>query len=121
MSEYRFTPGPWKVGKLDGGAPVVVAVGRRVARVLFEMGSEDSEVYANADLIAGTPITLAHLAAVLEWAKGNRGSKHSNPYGVPEVEAALRHMASLLGMKEWLDVDTAGIAKAVGGDDAGTA
>ncbi len=49
---------------------------------------------------------LGHLCAVLEWAKGNRGSKHTNPYGVPEIEDALRFLAVLQDRRSWLDVDT---------------
>lgn len=54
--------------------------------------------------------TQAHLAAVIEWAKGQRGSKQGNPYGVPEIKAALQHLAAIKGLKDWLDVDTASIA-----------
>jgi hypothetical protein len=51
--------------------------------------------------------TIFHLCEVLQWAKGLRGSKNCNPYGVPEVEAALRHLADLQGIKDWLDAKTA--------------
>ncbi len=51
--------------------------------------------------------TIFHLCEVLEWAKGNRGRKDCNPYGVPEIEEALRHVATLQGTKTWLDARTA--------------
>ena len=54
---------------------------------------------------------LAALQNVLEWAKGSRGSKNTNPYGVPEVEAALKVLAKLQGRTDWLDANT----KAEGG------
>ncbi len=41
---------------------------------------------------------------LLEWAKGNRGSKSMNPYLVPEVAAAMKHLAKRYGFKEWMDV-----------------
>ena len=50
------------------------------------------------------------LMDLLEWAKGNRGSKHVNPYLVPEVKAALIHLARRRGFedpeKNYLDVKT---------------
>jgi hypothetical protein len=60
--------------------------------------------------------TFRHLANVLQWAAGNRGSKHINPYTVPEVKAALKHMAVVLGYSGrggYLDVDTAGLSEGI--------
>lgn len=64
--------------------------------------------------------TVRHLAALLEWAKGNRGRKNQMPYEVEEVKAALKHLARLEGLPprlttnganlEWLDVDTVALA-----------
>lgn len=54
--------------------------------------------------------TEAHLAAVLEWAKGLRGDKRRNPYCVPEIKAALKHLAQIEGIDDYLDVDTASLA-----------
>ncbi len=51
--------------------------------------------------------TMWHLCEVLEWAKGNRGRQDINPYGVPEVKAALRHVAKLQGVADYLDARTA--------------
>ncbi len=52
------------------------------------------------------------LANLLEWAKGNRGPKHSNPYGVPEVQAALTVLASRqkVDTANYLAVNTARLA-----------
>lgn len=54
------TEGPWKVnGKPGYEAPEIRAAGRRIARVLYHLGSEDNEVDANAALIAAAPDLLA--------------------------------------------------------------
>uniref|UniRef100_A0A6H2A3A7 Uncharacterized protein n=1 Tax=viral metagenome TaxID=1070528 RepID=A0A6H2A3A7_9ZZZZ len=53
------------------------------------------------------PKTAAHLAAVLEWAKGNRGPKNTNPYAVPEIKAALEHLSEITTGGSWIAVDTA--------------
>lgn len=50
--------------------------------------------------------TICQLANVIEWAKGNRGRKDINPYCVPEIRDALKHLARVFGKKDYLDVDT---------------
>lgn len=50
--------------------------------------------------------TIKHLCEVLEWAKGMRGSKTGNPYLIPEVKAALKHLADLQGINDYLDANT---------------
>lgn len=50
--------------------------------------------------------TKQHLANLLEFVKGNRGPKQGNPYGIPEVEEALKHLAKLEGISDYLNVDT---------------
>jgi len=45
--------------------------------------------------------TIKVLCDLLEWAKGNRGSKEGNPYLMPEVKAALQHLADLQGIKTY--------------------
>ena len=55
--------------------------------------------------------TIYHLAQVLEWAMGNRGSKHGNPYAVPEIKAALQHIATLTGNNDYLDVNLQALIK----------
>lgn len=50
--------------------------------------------------------TITVLKDVLEWAKGNRGSKEGNPYLIPEVKAALNHLAKLQGINDYLDAKT---------------
>jgi len=47
------------------------------------------------------------LVNLLEWAKGNRGSKHVNPYGVTEVKDALKTLTDIWGRTDYLDVDLA--------------
>ena len=44
------TQTPWKLD-LGLGAPEIVGNGRRIARVLYEGGSEDNEVEVNAQFI----------------------------------------------------------------------
>ena len=50
--------------------------------------------------------TIAVLCDLLHWAKGNRGSKAGNPYAVPEVKAALKHLAELQGITSYFDAET---------------
>jgi predicted membrane chloride channel (bestrophin family) len=50
--------------------------------------------------------TIRHLCEVLEWAKGQRGRKDINPYMVPEIKEALKHLADLQGIKDYLDAIT---------------
>lgn len=52
--------------------------------------------------------TIFHLCEVLEWAKGLRGNKDCNPYGVPEIRGALMHLAERQGMdkKDYLGAIT---------------
>lgn len=48
---------------------------------------------------------ICELSNVLEWAKGNRGSRQGNPYTVPEIKEALKFLAKLDGV-DYLDVNT---------------
>lgn len=50
--------------------------------------------------------TVTVLCDLLEWAKGNRGAKSGNPYLIPEIKAALKHLARLQGIDDHLDVKT---------------
>ena len=59
------------------------------------------------------------LVNLLEWAKGNRGSKHMNPYGVPEVKLALTTLAELYERVDYLDADRAKEYKALANYDRG--
>ncbi len=60
----KHTPGPWGINPQSiGGAPEITAptswIGvRRIAKVLYEGGSEDPEVHANAQLIKAAPDLL---------------------------------------------------------------
>lgn len=74
----------------------------------FCMNSENHQKPLTKERAMAT--TKAHLAAVLEWAKGYRGDKRGNPYCVPEIKAALKHLAEIEGIEDYLDVDTASIA-----------
>lgn len=46
------------------------------------------------------------LMDLLEWAKGNRGTKQGNPYSIPEVESGLKALAKLQGRTDWFDAET---------------
>jgi hypothetical protein len=46
-----------------------------------------------------------HLIEVVELVKGNRGSMNGNPYMIPEVKNALKHLAKLLNVTDYLEVD----------------
>ena len=48
--------------------------------------------------------TEAVLLELIEWAKGNRGTKHGNPYMVPEMKSAMQHLAKRYGFKDWMDI-----------------
>jgi len=50
--------------------------------------------------------TITVLCDLLEWAKGNRGRKDINPYGVPEIKAALEHLAKIQDIKNYLNAKT---------------
>jgi len=50
--------------------------------------------------------TIKVLCDLLELVKGNRGSKEGNPYLIPEVKAALQHLADLQGIKDYLNAKT---------------
>jgi len=43
----------------------------------------------------------------------NRGSKSGNPYGIPEIKAALQVLAKVQGNSSYLDVDTALLAESI--------
>ena len=62
------TPGPWIVdGKPGYEAPEIHAGNRRIARVLYHLGSADREVDANARLIAASPVLLELLMKVRRY------------------------------------------------------
>jgi hypothetical protein len=71
--EPKHTPGPWwhDVERSMGGAPIIAAKRgdrprvREVAKVLFDNGSDDPEVRANARLIAAAPDLLEALTELL--------------------------------------------------------
>ena len=69
-------------------------------------GAVKDEQPDNGKLMAAAPELLEALCNVLEWAKGNRGAKDFNPYGVPEVRAALESLAKLQGIESYLDAKT---------------
>lgn len=46
------------------------------------------------------------LCDLLEWAKGNRGTKSGNPYTIPEVKDALTLLAKIQGVENYLDAKT---------------
>ena len=89
-----------------------------VYRELYQSFDPDGEIavhiefdHAITDAREALEGTIKALANVLEYAKGNRGNMNGNPYCVPEIEAALKHLAKLEGREEWLDVDTKALAE----------
>ena len=63
----NYTPGPWRIdGKPGYEAPEIHATNRRIARVLYHLGSEDREVDANARLIAAAPELLVSLQELMD-------------------------------------------------------
>ena len=75
----QHTPGPWFVGS-TGGAPEVLSKERRIAKVLYHIGSEDTEVFPNARLIATAPDMLQTLRYILDLAEED--SKGIDGYGM---------------------------------------
>lgn len=71
MSETKFTPGPWQVGKsiYQSQARVVAEKGGRVADVF---AYEEDQAHANAALIAAAPEMYEALADIAENC-GNHG------------------------------------------------
>ena len=75
------TPGPWCIDdyKTAGGAPVICSndcwrkTKRRVAKALYEFGSEDPEVAHNARLIAAAPELLEALKDLVEAHRKSMG------------------------------------------------
>lgn len=75
----------------------------------FAMELEDLDKGDQGDYSNHMPDSRAGynaLCDLLEWAKGNRGRRDINPYGVPEVRAALEHLAKLQGITSYLDAVT---------------
>ena len=113
MSTPKHTPGPWRIldSRGQGKATIVgsdfPAMGF-VADVNLCRNNTHQQVdgRANAALIAAAPVMYKTIQHLLEWAKGNRGSKTGNPYCIPEVRHALKTLASIQGVKDYLDADT---------------
>ena len=103
MSTPNHTPGPWHVG-LKPGPMVYGPQGEQIVGLNVMLDRE--EVLANAKFIATAPTMYEAIQHLLEWAKGNRGAKTGNPYCVPEVRHALKTLASIQGVKDYLDADT---------------
>lgn len=72
MSEPKFTPGPWKVGKsiYQSQARVVAEKGGRIADVF---AYEEDQAYANAVLIAAAPEMYKALLKLKECLEGYFG------------------------------------------------
>ena len=82
------TKGPWHIDKRIG-APEIVGTSteygaRRIARVLYDPGSEDIEVRANARLIAAAPELLEALEVIANIADQSGLSSQSIYDGVLE-------------------------------------
>ena len=72
MTKYDgHTPRPWKV-KHTIGAPEIVSNTRRVAIALYDGGSEDNQVDANARLMAAAPSLLEASQLVMQATGGGR-------------------------------------------------
>ena len=99
----KHTPGPWHVG-LKPGTMVYGPQGEQIVGLNVLLDS--NEVLANAKFIAAAPAMYKTIQHLLEWAKGNRGAKTGNPYCIPEVRHALKTLASIQGVKDYLDADT---------------
>ena len=103
--KLKHTKGPWKYEE-----PTKTIRTQKenywLATVDSWNGAVKDEQPNNGKLMAAAPDLLKSLCNLLEWAKGNKGSKHINPYGVPEVKSALETLAKLQGIKDYLDAKT---------------
>jgi hypothetical protein len=107
----KHTPGPWVLS--EGNECIYVRSNvhpNAIAAVEYDFNSDiddtTEEAQANAHLISAAPAMYTAIQHLLEWAKGNRGSKTGNPYCIPEVRHALKTLASIQGVKDYLDADT---------------
>ena len=67
----KHTPGPWHVdGRPRHEALEIHSESRRIARSLYEGGSEDNEANANAHLIAAAPELLEALKELCDMVDG---------------------------------------------------
>ena len=107
----KHTPGPHR--SLHGiGISETVFYKNGVPQTIARFSDKNPSIrQADADFYAASPDLETSLKNVLEWAKGNRGSKHGNPYCVPEVIEALKVLARIQGVSHWYDADTEGGAQ----------
>lgn len=113
--------GNWTVEQFDPrykggqGKVEIFDLQRRVAAVEYGPGKRTlAEAEEIARLVAAGPRLRSVLANLLEWAKGQRGSKSINPYMVPEVKAALKLLAEMKGHRgklAYLEADTEALSK----------
>lgn len=74
----KRSPGPWYVNaNIKHGAPEVINKSRRIAKILYDPGSEDNEVHNNAQLIAMAPELLQEIV-VSEQTLRNLSSEYIN-------------------------------------------
>ena len=105
----QHTPGPWKaVQIIIENSPCTWAVQRKSIRE--QWGKPSIATYidneADARLFAAAPAMYTTIQHLLEWAKGNRGAKTGNPYCIPEVRHALKTLAAIQGVNDYIDADT---------------
>jgi len=101
-TQSKHTPGPWHVALGLKLISDVYAVGVNGQRVFIA----ECATQRDALLIAAAPAMYTTIQHLLEWAKGNRGAKTGNPYCIPEVRHALKTLASIQGVNDYLNADT---------------
>ena len=63
----NHTPTPWEIKPNPyASAPEIISANRRIAKVLYEGGSEDREVIANAEFICRAVNNFDNLLSALE-------------------------------------------------------
>ena len=94
----------------------LVKVGNTLSKErIIELQNIGIKIYFKENLTEGKQNKnelIKALANLLEWAKGNRGSKSGNPYLFPEVKNALKVLGKLQGVN-YLDVDTKKLSEAL--------
>lgn len=91
------TPGPWKIApdpKHLTASPLIISETRNIAKVLYDGGSEDREVDANARLIASAPKMAELLRRAEELLERSKRIIQSSSSGIPHlIEGSLESLA----------------------------
>lgn len=97
LETSKATPRPWLV-KSTHAAPEIIGSGRRIVKVLYEGGSEDREVDANAALIVCAVNNFDALLAAAKAAAAKLGEQEAAWH--EEVGAERRALLEIIAKVE---------------------